>query len=117
MEDLLELRRPVLADVARLGGEDDLRLARGRDDDVGVAVHDLEAGEVRDGALEAAVLAPGDDQRVELMLGHGGPHVGVAARQLCIHDASTPLIRATIASLSGVGTPCSRPKRAMPPFK
>ena len=116
VEDLLELRRPVLADVARLGREDDLRLAVRRHDDVGVAVHDLEAGEVRDRALEAGVLAAGDDQRVQLVLRHRGADVGVPARQFCVHEASTPLIRATTASLSGVGTPCSRPKRTMPPL-
>ena len=79
VEHLLELRGRVLADVAGLGREDDLRLAARRHDDVRVAVHDLEAGEVRDGALEARVLAPGDDQRVEARLGHRGPDVGVPA--------------------------------------
>ena len=82
VEDLLELRRAVLADVASLGGEHDLRLPVRRHDDVGVPVHDLEAGEVGDRALEAAVLAPGDDQRVEVVLGHCGTDVRVATGQL-----------------------------------
>ena len=34
-----------------------------------------------------------------------------------VHDFSTPLISAVMASFSGVATPCSRPKRAMPPFR
>ena len=79
VEDLLELRRPVLADVARLGREDDLRLAVGGHDDVGVAVDDLEAGEVGDRALEAAVLAAGHDQRVQVVLRHRGADVPVPA--------------------------------------
>ena len=78
MEDLLELGGCVLADVARLAREDDLRLAVRRQQDVGVAVDDLEAREVGDRALEAAVLAPGDDQRVELVLRHRRADVPVA---------------------------------------
>ena len=83
VEDLLERRRAVLADVARLGREDDERVAVGRQDHVGVAVHDLEPGHVGDGALEAAVLAAGDDQRVEAVLGHCGADVRVATLELC----------------------------------
>jgi hypothetical protein len=64
VEHLLERCRAVLADVARLRREDDERVAVSRDDDVRVAVHDLEAGDVRDSALEAAVLVAGDDQGV-----------------------------------------------------
>ncbi len=82
VEDLLELRRAVLSDVAGLGREHDLRLPLRRDDDVRVPVHDLEAREVRDRPLEAAVLAPGDDQRVEVVLGHCGADVRVATGQL-----------------------------------
>ena len=103
----------MLADVARLGREDDERLAVGGHDDVRVAVHDLEAREVGDAALEAGVLAARDDQRVEVVRGHGGAHVGVAALELaceihqvvvsCVHDASMPRISAAIVSLSGVG--------------
>ena len=63
VEALLDQRRPVLADVAGLGGEDDERLAVRRHDDVRVPVDDLEAGQVRDRPLEARVLAPRDDQR------------------------------------------------------
>ena len=119
-EDLLQLRRPVLADVARLAREDDERVAVRGKNDIRVAVHDLEAGEVRDGALEARVLGAGDDQRVELAPGHRGTDVGMAALQLGAqvdHEISTPLMSAVTASLSGVGTPSSRPKRAMPPFR
>ena len=79
MEHLLELGRPVLADVAGLGGEHDERLAVRRHDDVRVAVDDLEAGEVRDRALEARVLAPRDDERVEVVLRHRGADVRVAS--------------------------------------
>ena len=43
VEHLLETGRPVLADVARLGGEDDRGVAVRRHHDVRVAVHDLEA--------------------------------------------------------------------------
>ncbi len=120
-EDLLERRRAVLADVARLGREDDERLAVGRHDDVGVAVHDLEPGEVRDAALESAVLAARDDQRVEVVRRHGGARVGVAALELageihqvvvsCVQDASMPRTSAAMVSLSGVGTPSRAPKR------
>ena len=118
MEDLLELRRAVLAHVAGLGGEHDLRLSIRRHDDVRVPVHDLKAGEVGDRSLEAAVLAAGDDQCVEVVLGHRGADVGVPAnRAHAVQEASIPLIRATMASLSGVGTPFSRPKRTMPPFR
>ena len=116
VEDLLELGGAVLADVARLAREDDLRLPSRRHDHIGVAVDDLEAGEVRDRPLEARVLAPGDDQRVEIVLRHRGADILVPASQFCVHAASIPLMRATTASLSGVGTPCSRPKRTMPPL-
>ena len=83
VEALLDQGRPVLADVAGLGGEDDERIAVGRHDDVRVAVHDLEAGQVRDRPLEARVLAPRDDQPVEGVLGHRRADVGVASVQLC----------------------------------
>src|SRR5262249_34959976 len=53
-EDLLpDLRVAVLADIAGLGREDDRRLALARHEDIRIAVDDLEAGEVRHGALEA----------------------------------------------------------------
>ena len=109
----------MLAHVPGLGREDDERLAVGRDDDVGVAMDDLEPRQVRDGALEPGVLAARDDERVELVRRHRRADVGVAAIQLYseVHEASTPLISAVTASLSGVGTPCSRPKREMPPFR
>ena len=52
-------------------------------DDVRVAVDDLEAGHVRDGALEAAVLVAGDDQGVEPVLAHRGSDVRVPSFELC----------------------------------
>ena len=79
VEDLLELGGAVLADVARLAREDDLRLAVGGHDDVRVAVDDLEAGEVGHRPLEPAVLAARDDQRVELVLRHRRADVRVPA--------------------------------------
>ena len=75
--------RVVLAHVARLRREDDGRLAVCRQHHVGVPMHDLEAGHVRDGALEAAVLAAGDDQGVETVLPHGCADIRVAPLQLC----------------------------------
>ena len=119
VQRLLERRRRVLTDVARLGREDDERIAVGRHHDVRVAVDDLEARQVRDGALEARVLAASNDERVEVVLAHRGPHVGEPPLQLGIqvHEVSTPLMRAVMVSLSGVGTPRVRPKRAMPPLR
>ena len=64
----------MLADVARLAGEHDCRLALARDDDVRVTVHDHEAGQVRDRALEAAVLAARDDGCVEALALQRGAH-------------------------------------------
>ena len=83
VEHLLEWRRAVLADVARLGGEDDERVAVGGQHDVGVAVDDLEPRHVRHGALEAAVLAAGDDEGVEPVLSHRRAGVRVASCELC----------------------------------
>jgi len=82
VEDLLERRGAVLADVAGLRREDDERLAVGRHDDVGIAVHDLEAGQVRDRPLEAGVLAARDDEGVEPVLRHRRPYVRIASREL-----------------------------------
>jgi hypothetical protein len=118
---LLDPRRPVLADVARLRREHQRGLTLERQQHVGVAVDDLEPREVRDGALEARVLAPRHERRVEAVARERLPHVPVppldVRRAHCRHAASVPLMSATIASLSGVGTPCSRPKRAMPPLR
>jgi hypothetical protein len=117
---LLDPRRRVLAHVPCLAREDDRGLALERQDDVGVAVHDHEAGEVRHRPLEARVLAAGDDGGVEPVPLERLANVPVAAldvRAHCCHDASSPLISAVTPSFSGVGTPCSRPKRAMPPFR
>src|SRR5262249_23505261 len=117
-EDLvLDLRVSVLADVARLGREDDRRLSLPRHEDVGVAVDDLETGEIGDGAFEARVLRAADERRVEPVALERFPHPCVTGCQLCVHEASTPLTRAWIAALSGVGTPPSRPKRTMPPLR
>ncbi len=85
---------------------------------------DLEPREVRDAALEPGVLGARDDQGIQIVLGHRGPRVRVAALELAAqphqcasHDASIPRISAVIASLSGDGTPSSWPKREMPPFR
>ena len=67
---VLDPRRAVLADVARLAREDDRRLALERQQHVGVAVHDHEARHVRDRALEAGVLVARDDHRVEAVARH-----------------------------------------------
>src|SRR5439155_19397907 len=79
------------------------------------------AGHVPDCPLEATVLVPGDDHGVQAVARERLAHVRVAALDLgrahCAHDASKPLIRAVTASFKGVGAPCSRPKRAMPPFR
>ena len=114
---VLDPGRPVLADVARLGREDDRRLALEREQNVGVAVDDLEAGEVRDRALEAGVLAAGDEHGVEPVAPPAPRARGRTGGRALAHDLSTPLISAATASFSGVGTPCSRPKRTMPPFR
>ena len=82
VEDLLERRRAVLADVPCLRRKDDERVAVGRQDDVRVPVHDLEPRHVRHGALEPAVLAAGDDQGVEPVLSHCCTDVGVASLEL-----------------------------------
>src|SRR5262249_6068631 len=117
-EDLLgDLRVAVLADVARLGREDDRRIALHRQNDVRVAMDDLEAGEVRDRALEAGVLRAADERGVEAVPLERGAHTRVPRSYLCVQLASVPLMSAQIASLSGVGTPCSWPKRTMPPLR
>ena len=55
----------------------------------------------------------------ELVALERGTDVSVAPLDLARahHDCSSPFTSASIASFSGVGTPCSRPKRAMPPFR
>ena len=107
----------MLADVARLGREDDRRLALPRHEDVRVAMDDLEAREIGDGALEAGVLGAAHQRGVEPVALERLAHPRVAGAQLCVHEASTPFTSAWIAALSGVGTPCSAPKRTMPPFR
>ena len=126
---LVDPGRAVLADVARLAREDDRRLAVDRKEHVGVAVHDHEAAEVRDRAFEARVLVAADDHRVEPVTRRRLAHEPVTAFDLvlgqsgvrrflqCCHDCSTPFTSAQIAWFSGVGTPCSRPKRTIPPLR
>src|SRR4029078_1020561 len=105
VEDLLELGCPVLTDVPRLGREDDVRLPVRRYDYIGVAVNDLEPRHVRDGPLEARVLVPGDDKRIEVVRRHRGTDVPVPALQLgaqSFHESSSPLINEVMASFRGV---------------
>ncbi len=119
-EDLvLDPGRPVLADVAGLAREHQRRFALEREEDVGVAVHDLESRQVRHRPLEAGVLGAGDDQGVQLVTGHRLPHARVAALDLAAahHERSSPFTSAQTARLSGVATPCSSPARTMPPFR
>ena len=84
-------------------------------------MHDLEAGHVRHGPLEARVLGAGDDDGVEVVGGHGVADEPVAPVDLRArhrrHDASKPFTSAQIAAFSGVGTPCCSPNRTMPPFR
>src|SRR6266511_1112782 len=115
-EDLLERRLAVLANVARLGREDDRRLSLARQQDVRVAVHDREAAHVRHGPLEARVLGAADDDGVEAVARHRLPDVRMSPGQL-VHEASSPLTSAQTAWFAGVGTPWSPPKRTMPPLR
>ena len=78
---------------------------------------DLEAGEIGDGTLEARVLGAADERGVEAVPLKRVTHARMSSRQLCIHEASTPFTSAWMAALSGVGTPCSSPKRTMPPLR
>ena len=100
----------MVADPARLAGEDRDRVAVRRQQHVGVAVHDAKAREVADRALEAGVLAAADEQRVGIVLGHRGAGVGVAARDLValgVRAGSVmrpPVVRSTSAR-------CPRPAR------
>src|SRR5581483_8737649 len=109
-------RVAVLADVARLAREHDRRLALERDEDVRVAVDDGEAADVRDRSLEARVLGAADDGRVQPVARQCRPDVRMPPAHF-VHDASTPFTSAQIAWLRGVGTPCSRPKRTIPPLR
>ena len=43
VEDLIEWRRAVLTDVPRLGREDDERVTIGRENHMGISMHDLES--------------------------------------------------------------------------
>ena len=119
-EDLvLDPRRSVLADVAGLCREDDRRVSFTRQDHVGVAMDDHEAGHVRDGALEPGVLGAADDDGVELLLGHRLADGAVASFDLgrAHHDCSKPFTSDQIARFNGVGIPCSSPNRTIPPFR
>ena len=106
----------VQTDVARLAREDDRRLSREGNEDVGVAVHDREPGDVGHSPFEARVLRAADERGVETVAGEGGLDVRAAPAQF-VHESSTPFTSAQIAWFSGVGTACSRPKRTIPPFK
>jgi len=119
-EDLVvDPRRRVLAHVARFGGEHDRRLALARKQDVGVAMNDHETRQVRHRALEPGVLGPAHDDRVEVVRVHCAAHGSVATLDLrtAHHDCSKPLTSAQIARLCGVATPCSSPKRTIPPLR
>ena len=83
VEDLIEWRRAVLTDVPRLGREDDERVTIGRENHIGISMHDLESRHVADGTLEPAVFVAGDDERVEPVLPHRYTHVRVAPLELC----------------------------------
>ena len=106
----------VQADVARLAREHDGRLALDGDDDVCVAMDDREAGHVRDRSLEARVLGAADERSVEAVALERSANVRVPPCYV-VHEASTPFTSAQIAWFSGVGTPCSRPKRTIPPLR
>ena len=121
-EDLvLDPRRAVLADVARLCRKDDRRLALAGKQDVRVPVDDLKSREVGDRALEARVLRAGHDHGVDTGAVHRLAHSLVPMldflRAHACHDRSNPFTSAQIAAFRGVGTPCSVPKRTMPPFR
>ncbi len=119
-EDLiLDPRRPVLPDVACLGREDDRRVTLARQQHVCVAVDDHKAGHVGHRTLEAGVLGAADDDGVQVLFRHRVADEPVAAVDLLTahHDCSNPFTSDQIARLSGVGTPCSRPKPTMPPLR
>ena len=75
----LHERLLLVADPAGLLREDQHRIALQRDEHVDVAMHDLEARGVEDSAFEAGILIAADDERVDVLLAHGGADVGVAA--------------------------------------
>ena len=79
VEELLQRGRSVLTDVTGLLREDDEGITVCGQHDIRVPVDDLEPGHVGDSTLEAAVLAPGHDQRVEVVLGHRGADVRVTS--------------------------------------
>ncbi len=79
---LLDPAPAVLAHVPRLRREHDRRFAFARQDDVGVAMDDDEAGHVGHGALEPRVLGAADDHRLDAVLVHRSPHRAVAPLDL-----------------------------------
>ena len=109
----------MLAHVAGLSGEDDRRVSLAREDHVRVAVHDLESRHVRHGAFEPGVLGATDDEGVQVLRLHRLADEAVATLDFlrAHHDRSNPFTSAQIARFSGVGTRCSSPNRAMPPFR
>ncbi len=116
---VLDPRGPVLPDVACLRGEDNRGVALARQQDVGITVDDHEARHVCDRPLEAAVLGAADEHRVQMLFRHRLPDEPVAAFDLLVahHDCSNPFTSDQMARFNGVGTPCSAPKRTMPPFR
>ena len=126
---LVDPRRPVLADIARLAREDDRRLGVDREQHVRVSMDDHETAQVRHRALEARVLVAAHEHGVEAvacgrLANEPIPALDLVLRKIrirrfayCCHDCSTPFTSAQIVSFNGVGTPCSRPKRTIPPFR
>ncbi len=88
----LHERLLLVADPAGFLREDQRRLALQRDQDVDVAMNDLEARGVEDRAFESGVLIAANDERVDILLAHGGADVVVAAldfrwtRQMNLHE-------------------------------
>ncbi len=119
VEHLLDRGGPMLAHIPRLGREHDEWLAVAGHDHVRVTMDDLKSREIGHRPFETRVLAPGDDERVQVVLRHRGPDVRVAAIELGVqlHESSSAMTRAVTVSFRGVGTPISRPKRAMPPLR
>ena len=113
VDELLPLDpgRAVLADVTRLGREDDRRLTVDRQQHVRVPVHDHETAQIRDRALEARVLVAADDHRIESVSLRGFAHepvppfdlvlrqVRIGRHSHCCHESSTPFTSAQIASI------------------
>ena len=87
----LHERLLLVADPARLLREDQRRIALQRDENIHVAMNDLEARGVEDSAFEAGILVAADDERVDILFAHGGADVGVAAIGFRMGSAITNL--------------------------